>query len=77
MPKIPPVKFREIAKALEKAGFIHIRTKGSHFYYRHPQTKATVSVPNHGPKILGKGLVKGVLNDAGIAVEDFVKLLKR
>jgi len=60
MIKLPIVKFRELAKVIEKAGFIHIRTAGSHFYYRHPKTKATVYIPNHGSKPLGKGLVKGI-----------------
>ena len=76
MPKLPAVKFRELSKALEKLGFAHVRTSGSHFYYRNSKTKATVSVPNHGPKLLGKGLVKGILSDAGLTTDDLIKLMK-
>ena len=77
MPKLPIVKFQELSKAIKKAGFIHVRTVGSHFYFRNPETKATVSIPNHGPKPLGKGLVKSILNDAGISVEGLIELLKK
>ena len=76
MPKLPIVKFRELSKAVKKAGFVHVRTVGSHFYYRNHKSKITISIPNHGPKPLGKGLVKSILNDAGIKPDDFIKLLK-
>lgn len=75
MPKLPIIKFRELSKALQKAGFIHVRTSGSHFYYRHPKTRLTLSVPNHGAKPLGKGLLKSILNDANLDVEELIKLL--
>ena len=76
MPELPKVKFRELTRALEKAGFTHDRTKGSHFYYLNPKTKAKVSIPNHGSKTLGTGLTKGILKDAKITIPEFIDLLK-
>ena len=76
MTELPKVKFRELARAVEKAGFVLERSKGSHFIYTNIKTKAKISIPNHGPKVLGPGLTKGILKDAKITSEDFLKLLK-
>lgn len=66
MPKLPIIKDNDLVRALKKAGYIHDRTVGSH---------RTISVPQHGKKDLGKGLLKGILNDADLSVEQLIKLL--
>jgi predicted RNA binding protein YcfA (HicA-like mRNA interferase family) len=65
---------RQALKALQKAGFVVIRTKGSHHFIRHPDGRATV-VPIHAGETLGPGLLNQILKDAEIAREDFARLV--
>jgi predicted RNA binding protein YcfA (HicA-like mRNA interferase family) len=51
---------------LEAAGFVRVRSRGSHHKYRHPDGRMTV-VP-HPKKDLGAGLVHKILHkDARLA----------
>jgi len=74
MSKPPVLKSREIIKALEKLGFRNTRHKGSHFFYRHPDGRTTV-VPVHPTKTIGQGLMRAILNDVKISVEELKKYL--
>ncbi len=64
---------RETVKALQRAGFVLIRTRSPHFL-RHPDGRATV-VPVHAGETLGPGLFNQILKDAEIERDDFNKLL--
>lgn len=75
MPKLPLIKANDLVKALKKAGFVHDRTVGSHMILYNPQKHRSISVPQQGKKDLGKGLLKGILNDANLSTEDLIKLL--
>lgn len=75
MPKLPVVKARELIKVLKKKGFIHARTKGSHYIFLHPDKKITVSLPIHKNKDLGRGITKQILEDAKISEEELLKLV--
>ena len=65
---------REALKALQRAGFVLIRTKGSHHFIRHADGRATV-VPIHAGEILGPGLFNQILKDAEIEWEAFEEYL--
>jgi len=45
MPKLPAVKPREVIRVLEKAGFLKIRSKGSHIQFKNGNL--LVTVPMH------------------------------
>ncbi len=74
MSRLRRVTGRQALKALQRAGFVIIRTKGSHHFVRHPDGRATV-VPIHAGETLGPGLFNQILNDAEIERDDFNKLL--
>ena len=74
MSRLRRVTGRQVLKALQRAGFVLIRTKGSHHFVRHPDGRATV-VPVHAGEILGPGLFNQILKDAEIERDDFYKLL--
>ncbi len=74
MSRLPRVTGRQALKALLKAGFILIRTKGSHHFVRHPDGRATV-VPVHASETLGPGLFNRILKDAEIERDEFDELL--
>ncbi len=55
-----------VAKALERAGFQHISTRGSHAKYR--SGDRTVIVPMH--RALAVGTLRSILRQAGWSVDD-------
>lgn len=77
MPKIPIVSAKELIRALQKKGFIHDRTKGSHQIYVNLKTQKIISVPVHKGRTLGKGITHAILKDADISPEEFQKLLRK
>ena len=64
----------ECIKALEKVGYMVVRQKGSHVRLKDKNgQRLPVTVPDH--KELRPGLLKKILKDADLAVEEFNKLL--
>ncbi|HKP51385.1 MAG TPA: type II toxin-antitoxin system HicA family toxin [Chloroflexia bacterium] len=55
---------------LLKLGFIVIRQKGSHVFYRHPDGRTT-TVPNHGNRDLARPLIREILREIEITPEQF------
>lgn len=74
MTRLPRVKGREIVRALEKAGFSIYRTRGSHVFLKHSDGRAT-AVPVHSGETLGPGLLRAILRDVELSVDDLVDLL--
>lgn len=74
MTKLPRVTGKKVVAALGKAGFETVRTKGSHFYLRHPDGRATV-VPVHSGETLGPGLLAQILRDCELSAENLRSLL--
>ncbi len=75
MPKMPRISGKEMLKILSLFGFEVIRQKGSHVVLK-KQTKndelGTV-VPMH--KELAEGTIRGILKQAKISIEDFLKAI--
>jgi predicted RNA binding protein YcfA (HicA-like mRNA interferase family) len=72
--RLPTVTSKQLVKVLERAGWQLSRTSGSHHYFVHPDKRRAVVVPVH-PGDLKRPLVAGVLRDAEISREEFVRLL--
>ena len=56
---------REIIKLLEKDGWVHVRTTGSHWHFRHDEKLGTVTVP-HPKKDIPLGTLKSIMKQAGL-----------
>ncbi|OHB79349.1 MAG: hypothetical protein A2V98_10015 [Planctomycetes bacterium RBG_16_64_12] len=70
MPRIPGVNHLDAVRALEKAGFQIVR-QGNHIVMSDGTRQVTV--PRHNPiKAFTMG---GIVQDAGLPVEEFRKLL--
>lgn len=76
MPSLPVVNGREALRALERGGFLLDEIEGSHHIMLHPGTGRRVSVPVHGGRDLKPGALRGLIRDAGLTVEEFIRLLK-
>jgi len=72
--RLPQVKPEECIRALERFGFIVRNQTGSHVILRHPINKRLTSVPRHSGDIK-RGLLYGIIRQAGISVEKFIELL--
>ncbi len=75
MPKLPSISGNQAVKCFEKMGYQVIRQRGSHVRMRHKSdnTKQPLTIPRH--KTLGKGLIRKLLRDAELTIEEFTKLL--
>jgi predicted RNA binding protein YcfA (HicA-like mRNA interferase family) len=66
---------RDVRAALERAGFVFRRQKGSHIVLRRDEPFARVIVPDH--KQIRQGTLRRIVADAGLTVDQFVQLLRR
>jgi predicted RNA binding protein YcfA (HicA-like mRNA interferase family) len=73
-PALPSLTAREIVRALERAGFVHVSTKGSHAKLV-DQDGHTVVVPLHGGRDVPRGTVGSILRQAGLTAATFRELL--
>lgn len=69
MTRLPRLKGKELIRTLEHAGFQIVRTRGSHSFLRHPDGRATV-VPVHSGETIGPGLLRAILRDVEMSVDD-------
>ena len=71
MPKLPHISGAQAVKALERLGFVIMRQSGSHIVLR----KGSIGcvVPNH--KEIKIGTLAGVLRQAGVSTEEFLRVL--
>lgn len=71
--RLRPLPARRVLKALQSLGFEAVRQKGSHVFLRHPDGRRTV-VPVHKGEDVGRGLLRKIIRDAQVSVEEFLKL---
>jgi len=75
MPKLPRIPAREAIAALERMGFVQVRQRGSHILMRKisPEGDCGCVVPLH--RELAVGTLRGVLRQAGVSPEEFIRNL--
>jgi predicted RNA binding protein YcfA (HicA-like mRNA interferase family) len=75
MPKLPVISGSQAIKCFEKIGYQVIRQRGSHvrMHHKSDSSKHPLTIPLH--KTLGKGLLRKLLRDADLAIEELLKLL--
>ena len=73
MSKLPLLSWREVVKALAKAGFQVARQKGSHLILI--KNEYIMPVPKH--KEIKRELLMEIISEAGLTKEEFLTLLKQ
>jgi predicted RNA binding protein YcfA (HicA-like mRNA interferase family) len=73
--KLPQISGRDCVWVFEKAGFCVVRQQGSHIIRRRDSPFARLVIPNH--KTLKKGMLKAIITDAGLTVDEFVALINK
>ncbi len=70
---IPVISGRDAKKAFERAGWVFQRQKGSHMIFSKQGMKSILSIPDH--RTLKTPLLRRLIKDAGLTVEEFKALL--
>jgi len=73
--ELPALKPRQVVKALESAGYVQWRQKGSHLFMHRASDHRSVTVPVHFRKSLPKGTLHAIVKEAGLTTEEFLRLL--
>lgn len=73
MTKLPLVSGKGMCALLERVGFEKIRQRGSHVFLEHSDGR-TIVVPVHRGEDLGRGLIRTLLSEADLSVEEYLKL---
>ena len=74
MADLPSISGKEAVKAFERAGWATVRIGSSrHVIMKKKGMATTLSVPDH--RILDRGLLRALIRDAFLSVEEFSKLL--
>lgn len=75
MPKLPVVSGKKLVAALQKAGFVEIRQKGSHVSMEKVTIDSTYRtvVPMH--QELAKGTLLDIMQQTGLSRDELLKLL--
>ena len=72
--KLPILTAREFITILKRLGFQEAHRRGSHRTFRRLTDQRRVTVPFHAGQTLKKGLLRGILNDIGLTVEELNRL---
>ncbi len=73
MPKLPVISGRQARRAFEQAGWVFNRQRGSHMVLVKSGARFNLTIPDH--RELDRGLLRGLIRDAGLTVDEFVALL--
>jgi predicted RNA binding protein YcfA (HicA-like mRNA interferase family) len=73
MSKLSPVSARECIRVLQRIGYVIDRQAGSHITLIREDPSGRVTVPNH--KELKVGMLRRIIHDAGLTVDEFLELL--
>jgi predicted RNA binding protein YcfA (HicA-like mRNA interferase family) len=67
---LPQLSGRECVTILQRFGFRVVRQRGSHIILRRDEPFAQVVVPDH--KQLDRGMLRAIIRQAGLSVDEFV-----
>ena len=73
MARLPVVSGDRFVRIMRSIGYIWDHTEGSHMILLHPDGRR-LSVPRHNE--LGRGLLRALIRDAGLAREEFLRLTR-
>jgi len=75
-PQLPAITANQLLPILKRHGFVAVRQSGSHLILEHPDG-THVTVPVHQGRVIGKGLLRQIMRDANLTVDDLTSGRKR
>ncbi len=76
MTKLRLVPYRDLRKVVEATGFHWVRRDGSHNTFRNSVGHIVV-IPDHGSQVIVRPLLRKILRDVGLNVEDYHRILQK
>ena len=76
MSKLRIIDAKTMERLLFLLGFKKTRQKGSHIFYSHPDGRTT-TVPHHRGRVLARPLIREILREIDITIDDYDKYLQR
>ena len=74
MTRLSLVPYRDLARVAEAAGFEWVRCRGSHNTFRSADGRVIV-IPDHGSQVIVRPLLRKIIRDMGLTVEEYNRLL--
>ena len=75
MSKLPILSGKKLLALLKKADFYELRRKGSHVFIENAKHTNRTVIPIHGNEELGRGILKSILDDLDLSVEDLIHMI--
>ena len=66
----------QVVRAFKRAGWHVARRKGSHVIMEKDGFDVTPSIPGHKGKDVKRGTLRDLIRDAGLTVDEFLKVIK-
>jgi predicted RNA binding protein YcfA (HicA-like mRNA interferase family) len=76
MSRLKIVDAAHLEKVLFHIGFERVRQKKSHIFYRHPDGRRT-TIPHHGSRSLARPLLREILREIELTVDEYHEILDR
>jgi predicted RNA binding protein YcfA (HicA-like mRNA interferase family) len=76
MTRLRLVTYRELRKVAERTGFRWVRREGSHNTFRN-EGGSIIVIPDHGSQVIVRPLLRKILRDMGISLEEYHRLLDK
>jgi len=70
------VPYRELSKMAEAAGFHWVRREDSHNTFRNAEGRIVV-IPDHGSQVIVRPLLRKILRDMGLSIEEYHNILDK
>ena len=70
MSRLPIVNAKTMEALLLRIGFVVVRQKGSHVFYRHSDGRTT-TIPHHAGRDLSRPLVREILREIELSPDEF------
>jgi predicted RNA binding protein YcfA (HicA-like mRNA interferase family) len=74
-PRLPRVTALQAERAIRRDGWTYLRQTGSHRHFAHPTKTGIVTIPVHAGETLKPKTLASIIDDAGLTVEEFRRLL--
>ena len=75
MTRLRLIPYRESSQVAQQAGFQWVRREGSHNTFRNPDGRIIV-MPDHGSLVIVRPLLRKILRDLGLSLEQYNRILE-
>ncbi len=74
--RAPRLTGKQIERVILRVGWYLHHSRGSHFYYRHPEHSGRqVTLPVHAGEIIPQKTLRSILEQADLDLDEFMKFL--